>query len=92
MVKLTIIVPNGAVKVTAVGRDIAVHQYANGDFGIAHNCKMIGEDQQLRHAPILDWAGGHQILQREPLTITPSIQCSDCGLHGFITNDVWRDC
>lgn len=29
------------------------------------------------------------VLQREPLTMVPSILCSDCGCHGFITNGEW---
>lgn len=25
-------------------------------------------------------------------TVTPSILCPDCGLHGFVTDGIWRDC
>ena len=32
------------------------------------------------------------VVQREPLTVVPSIQCGSCGLHGFITDGEWRDC
>lgn len=28
----------------------------------------------------------------DPLTVTPSVLCSDCGCHGFITNGVWVSC
>lgn len=28
-------------------------------------------------------------VQDEPLTITPSILCRTCGLHGYITNGEW---
>ncbi len=38
--------------------------------------------------------GGHvwQVIQREPLTITPSILCRSTGLHGYITGGRWVDC
>lgn len=32
---------------------------------------------------------GWQIVQAEPLTVTPSILCRMCGCHGFITNGEW---
>jgi uncharacterized protein DUF6527 len=32
---------------------------------------------------------GWDIVQREPLTLTPSILCRVCGSHGFITNGKW---
>lgn len=30
-----------------------------------------------------------QLVQREPLTLTPSILRNECRLHGFITNGEW---
>lgn len=30
-----------------------------------------------------------QVVQREPLTLTPSILRHECQLHGFITNGKW---
>jgi hypothetical protein len=32
---------------------------------------------------------GWDVVQREPLTITPSLLCRACGNHGFITNGKW---
>lgn len=29
------------------------------------------------------------LVQVDPLTITASILCQECGLHGFITNGQW---
>jgi hypothetical protein len=29
------------------------------------------------------------LVQPEPLTVTPSILCDECGVHGFITNGEW---
>ena len=28
----------------------------------------------------------------EPLTVTPSVHCRGCGLHGFITDGRWVPC
>lgn len=35
-------------------------------------------------------AHGWTVQQPAPLTVTPSIKCQECGLHGFITDGVWR--
>lgn len=35
-------------------------------------------------------AHGWTVQQREPLTVTPSILCRGCGLHGYITAGEWR--
>lgn len=32
---------------------------------------------------------GWDVVQREPLTLTPSIKCRACGNHGHITNGRW---
>ena len=32
---------------------------------------------------------GWTVVQREPLTLTPSLECRVCGDHGFITNGRW---
>lgn len=37
---------------------------------------------------IADWQGW-DVVQREPLTLTPSLLCRTCGNHGFITNGRW---
>lgn len=29
------------------------------------------------------------VVQRDPLTVVPSILCEACGLHGFITDGQW---
>jgi hypothetical protein len=33
---------------------------------------------------------GWTLVQKEPLTVTPSLLCRECGLHGFITDGEWR--
>ena len=42
---------------------------------------------QPRELPLGD--GGWQLVNHDPLTITPSILCGECGLHGFITDGQW---
>lgn len=34
-------------------------------------------------------ANGWTVQQREPLTVTPSILCHGCQLHGWITDGRW---
>lgn len=35
--------------------------------------------------------GAHDMPSRDPLTLSPSLLLSDCcGLHGFLTDGVWR--
>lgn len=31
------------------------------------------------------------LVSREPLTLSPSIVCRTCGVHGWIENGLWRD-
>lgn len=35
-----------------------------------------------------DMIGWH-VVEKEPLTLTPSILCRTCGAHGFITKGKW---
>lgn len=42
----------------------------------------------IRCAPALDPIG-HQIVSSDPLTVTPSILCLDCGLHGWVRDGRW---
>jgi len=30
-----------------------------------------------------------ELIQKDPLTLTPSLLCTVCGDHGFITNGLW---
>ena len=57
---------------------------------VEHTCKDIGQGERLVIAPGL--SPGHRITQLDPVTITPSLLCPDCGLHGFITDGTWRGC
>ena len=72
-----------------VGLGIEILFMQDGSVRIAHNCKLLGRDARLRCAPALMIGQGHTVVTRDPLTIVASILCSDCGLHGFVTNGVW---
>lgn len=64
--------------------------YLDGSVGVEHDCRVI-DGTQLVTAPKLQLDGGHRVVEREPLTVEPSIAC-DCGLHGFISKGVWCPC
>lgn len=62
--------------------------YPNGDRRFEHRCDR-GPRGVIICAPLLQ--SDHIQTQADPLTITPSILCPDCGTHGFITNGLWVD-
>ena len=35
---------------------------------------------------------GWQLVSRDPLTISPSVLCGECKVHGFITDGKWVPC
>lgn len=47
-------------------------------------------DEPFRARTLLPLGPQHwTVTQTDPLTVTPSIQCSGCGTHGFITAGAW---
>lgn len=53
-----------------------------------HSCSgHPGFDEVPCGIPIRD--GGWTVTCWEPLTVTPSLLCRDCGTHGFITAGAW---
>lgn len=38
----------------------------------------------------IDGAPVHEILQAEPLTLSPSLKCRICGMHGEVVNGAWK--
>ena len=77
--------------------DVAPHQvrfYPDGSARFFHLCDR-GERGIIKCDPLLQLSpegSGHRIEQEEPLTIAPSILCTDCGTHGFVRNGIWEDC
>lgn len=70
------------------GPDYRVLWYEDGTARFEHRCDR-GERGVVVCAPALQLSGGHRIVQRDPLTVEPSILCPDCGTHGFIRDGRW---
>lgn len=68
--------------------------YPDGSVGIRHTCDRGEKRGTLIVAPrlVLDGPSGHVITRNDPLTVTPSVACDDCGLHGFIRDGRWEPC
>ena len=62
--------------------------YGDGTHRFEHPCDR-GERGVVIAAPALRLDDGHTIVNRDPLTISPSILCPDCGTHGFIREGRW---
>ena len=63
------------------------HVLSPEHYGIEHVHRLT-DGTLLLVAPRLD---KHRVTgDLDRLTVSPSIHCPDCGLHGFLTNGVWR--
>lgn len=62
--------------------------YGDGSARFEHRCDR-GPRGVVICAPLLQLGGGHRIVAHDPLTIEPSILCSDCGTHGFVRAGRW---
>lgn len=71
------------------GPNYRVLFYPDGSARFEHRCDRGDQFATVICAPALQLDGGHAIITREPLTVTPSILCPDCGTHGFIQNGRW---
>lgn len=88
-------ISGGYTTLVEVGSDIQVAFYPGGDVGVRHMCNRSVRPRDGRTgivAPRLQLDGGHRIESTNPITISPSVACSDCGLHGFIRNGTWESC
>lgn len=72
----------------AGGPNYRVLVYADGTHRFEHRCDR-GDRGTVICAPALQLDGGHRIECADPLTISPSILCPDCGTHGFIRDGRW---
>lgn len=59
--------------------------YKDGNFRFEHRC-VSDTDGSIICAPSLS---KHTVESEEPLTISPSILCPRCNLHGFICEGRW---
>jgi hypothetical protein len=70
-------------------KDVAT-QWA--DAGHPLDKEEIDHFQSSRNARMLPLGpNGWAVAIKDPLTITPSIQCGVCGTHGWIRNGEWVD-
>ncbi|WP_133690233.1 hypothetical protein [Mycobacterium sp. BK086] len=78
------------------GDGVETAWYPDGSIGVRHTCDRGGKRGVIICAPrlVLNEPNGHTIVsgEHEPLTVSPSCGCSDCGLHGFIRNGRWEPC
>lgn len=74
------------------GRELALLFYGDGTVRILHECRLIqgSGDDRLVCAPALQLGNGHVTGSRHSMTISPSILCPDCGLHGFVRAGRWE--
>lgn len=72
-----------------IGHDVSVQRrYIDGQLmGVAyrHPCR----DGQFEAWVHVDGPGAWDLVQADPLTVTPSFLCRICGHHGFITEGRW---
>lgn len=72
--------------------------YPDGTVRFEHRCDR-GDRGVIVCAPALQIGSGHTLTHagegdhnnpRGKPTVSPSILCPDCGLHGFVTDGRWR--
>ena len=76
-----------------VGPDIDVLRYADGSMALRHIHDRPRRGWRIVVAPLFDNRPqylGHVVITEDPLTVTPSFLCYDCGLHGHIVEGVWK--
>jgi hypothetical protein len=87
--------PDGWDRLDEMGAVAALH-YSDGTIRIRHHCdrSQMADDGRSSSpvvcAPALRLGNGHEVISLAPLTISPSVLCRDCGLHGFIRNGAWE--
>jgi len=70
--------------------------YPDGTIRVMHVCKSWPDPKEPDGefvkviAPAL--SPGHQVTfgPARRTTVSPSILCADCGLHGYVTDGIWR--
>jgi hypothetical protein len=85
---------DGWTTLVDVGSGVEVAWYALDDVGIRHTCDRGEKRGTIICAPrlVLNEPNGHTIVSSNPVTVSPSVGCDDCGLHGFIRNGRWEPC
>lgn len=87
-------------RLTRVGDRVAVEWVGDSrtidDLMVWHDCGFVLGPESVAPGMRFGWrpsgVRAHTLVQVDPLTITASVYWPDCcGLHGFITDDVWHD-
>lgn len=77
----------GSVEWTVdLGLGIELMFMTDGKVRLAHDCKLVGEDERERVAPPMSL---RSIFTPPPVTITPSFRCEECGLDGWVIRGQW---
>jgi len=74
-----------------MGSDVKIERrYLDGNLdGIAwwHICNGTEREDYMSMQP--EWKDGWQVVQVQPLTLSPSILCGVCQKHGYIRDGKW---
>lgn len=73
-------------RIVDLGLGLDLVYMTDGKLRIAHDCKLVGDDQRERILIPLD---PRAIFTPAPVTITPSIRCLECGLDGWVIRSQW---
>lgn len=85
--------PIGEGMVEDVGAGVELLHLVDGRILVRHECGRWPDDREEDGvfvkvvAPAL--SGGHAVEARIPTTVSPSILCPDCGLHGYVRAGRW---
>jgi hypothetical protein len=73
----------------ATGTVYKLLTYPDRSMALQHECHVDSDALYVVASPLLRGRHGHHRLATETTTITPSIVCPTCDLHGFITRGEW---
>lgn len=83
--------PGGYERRVDHGSDVQTLWYADGSIKFLHICRLT--DGTLRRSAPETFGpqhAAHTMVSEDPLTLTPSIICHQCGLHGWIRDGRWE--
>jgi Family of unknown function (DUF6527) len=97
MTSIPDLTPKGAARSYFLGYPdrIALIEYpagADARHRLQHHCNREGRGELIWAPALVERAGGHTVdwpLNGKP-TVSPSVGCFDCGLHGFVRDGRWE--
>lgn len=72
------------------GRNLVPMNRSGVLMGYSYRHPFKGDEDKACFGTIILGPDDHQLTQRDPVTLTPSLVCNICGDHGFIENGQWR--